>query len=410
MSLCAVFTTSEAADTNSQIAIVGGGLSGTLAAAILGRAGYDVCLIDRHAEYPVDFRAEHLDGDMIAALRRLELLDQITFGLYRGETVALARHGKIVGTAETVNYGLRYEALVNRARALLPPNVSTVTGRVTNIQTSTDVQRVQLADGRVFTARLIVLATGQGYALTKLLNIRRKTLREGHSLTFGFEVVSLQSSGFPHPFVVYQREKIEDRIDYFAAFTMGSRTRVNLFTYRAYKEPWTKSFIANPDAELRRVLPGLESVIGPYQALGPVEARPVDLYVSENVAQDGVVVVGDAYQSSCPATGMGILRLLTDIEQLSQVHIPRWLATPGMSAGKLASFYQDSHKQACDAKALHDSEYRRRVSTELSLGWRMHRARVHTMERLQAMRHRQPTARHPRIVQQPTDSASLAPG
>ncbi|MEA2740890.1 MAG: hypothetical protein QOH05_4197, partial [Acetobacteraceae bacterium] len=120
----------------ADVVVVGGGISGTLAATVLGRAGYKVCLIDRYAVYPPDFRAEHLDGPQIDQLRRLGFLDDLTTGLYRGENVTLARSGGIVGITRTINYGLRYEALVNRARANLPPNVQTITGRVAQLETS----------------------------------------------------------------------------------------------------------------------------------------------------------------------------------------------------------------------------------------------------------------------------------
>jgi 2-polyprenyl-6-methoxyphenol hydroxylase-like FAD-dependent oxidoreductase len=231
-------------------------------------------------------------------------------------------------------------------------------------------------------------------------------LREGHSLTFGFHLKPMGPEPFAHPFLVYQRERIEDRIDYFAAFTLFGRTRVNLFTYRDYKEPWTKAFIADPDQGLRGVLPGLEAVMGAYRAYGPVEARPIDLYVSENTAVSGAVVIGDAFQASCPATGMGMVRLLTDIEQLCRFHLPRWLETPGMGEEKIAAFYQDPVKRACDAKALHDSEYRRAASTELGLRWAAHRMRVQMMERVQARLNRFPTAGEAGIT--PHGDASLA--
>ena len=45
------------------IAIIGGGLAGSTAAAILGRAGIPTVLIDPHPVYPFDFRVEKLSGD-----------------------------------------------------------------------------------------------------------------------------------------------------------------------------------------------------------------------------------------------------------------------------------------------------------------------------------------------------------
>ena len=42
----------------TDIAIVGGGLAGSIAAAMLGRAGISAVLIDPHPVYPPDFRVE----------------------------------------------------------------------------------------------------------------------------------------------------------------------------------------------------------------------------------------------------------------------------------------------------------------------------------------------------------------
>jgi 2-polyprenyl-6-methoxyphenol hydroxylase-like FAD-dependent oxidoreductase len=216
-------------------------------------------------------------------------------------------------------------------------------------------------------------------------------------VTFGFDIEPIGKRTFEHSFIVYQREKIRDRIDYLAAFTMGAVTRVNLFTYRDYREPWTQAFVADPMPGLAEVLPGLASVIGDHQVIGPVVARPIDLYTSDRYRRDGVVLIGDAFQASCPATGMGMVRLLTDIEQLTTLHVPRWLETPGMGASKITTFYDDPVKRACDAKAMHDSEYRRAVSTETSLAWRMHRMRVQAMEGLFSWRRHDLASSNPRI-------------
>ena len=47
----------------TDIAIIGGGLAGSTAAAMLGRAGIPAVLIDPHPAYPLDFRVEKISGD-----------------------------------------------------------------------------------------------------------------------------------------------------------------------------------------------------------------------------------------------------------------------------------------------------------------------------------------------------------
>jgi 2-polyprenyl-6-methoxyphenol hydroxylase-like FAD-dependent oxidoreductase len=366
----------------ADVLIIGAGISGTLAATVLGRSGYRVTLVDRHETYPPDFRAEHLDGTMIDQFERLGLLSDLTVGLYRGETVVCGRRGRVIEVARTVNFALRYEQMVNTARRLLPPQVTTIIGRVVDVTASDSVQTVNLADGRTLFGRILIVAAGLGYGLSRRLGITRHTVREAHSLTFGFNMVPKGRPDFDHSYVVYQGEKLGDRIDYLAIFKMGDGTRANLFTYRDYREPWTLAFRADPVRALRQTLPGLSQVIGDFDIEGKVEVRAMDLYKSEGHVRDGVVLIGDVYQTACPAAGNGLSKVLTDIERLCLVHLPVWLATEGMGRDKIAQFYKDPVKRACHAHATHDAEYRRSVTIDHSLGWRFHRTRVYIHRRL----------------------------
>ena len=61
----------------TDILIAGGGLAGSTAAAMLGRAGYGVVLVDPHAVYPPDFRCEKIDGPQARVLRRTGLADAV---------------------------------------------------------------------------------------------------------------------------------------------------------------------------------------------------------------------------------------------------------------------------------------------------------------------------------------------
>jgi len=104
--------------------------------------------------------------------------------------------------------------------------------------------------------------------------------------------------------------------------------------------------------------------------------RVTDLTVASDYRRDGVVLIGDAFQTSCPAAGTGIGRLLNDIDRLCNQHIPTWLATDGMDATKISQFYDDPIKRSCDAEALRIAEYRRAVKVETGVGWKLHRQRV----------------------------------
>jgi len=55
----------------TDVAIIGGGLAGSTAAAMLGRASIPTVLIDPHSTYPFDFRVEKLSrAEQIARFRK----------------------------------------------------------------------------------------------------------------------------------------------------------------------------------------------------------------------------------------------------------------------------------------------------------------------------------------------------
>lgn len=96
-------------------------------------------------------------------------------------------------------------------------------------------------------------------------------------------------------------------------------------------------------------------------------------FVAENVDQNGIVLIGDAFQTSCPAAGTGVTRLLTDIDRLCNVLIPQWLETPGMGKEKIENFYSDPVKQATDMEAMRMAHYRRSLTVNHTLRWNFHR-------------------------------------
>ena len=249
----------------SDVVIVGGGLSGTLAAVLLGRAGYDVTVVDRHREYPPEFRAEQLVGSQADALGRLGVFEALVAGVPRIDHAIAARRGRVIERVHVPHYGLRYEAMVRAARGQLPPPVEFLVGQILDVETSPARQRVRLSGGAAIDCRVVVLATGPGNGLCRRLGIGRRVVRDDHSLAIGFDIVASSDSASGESVLVHYGEAIRDRIDYVSVFPLGPMLRANLFAYRDIHEPWTRSFRQQPRETLCHAMPGLRRFLGDFR-------------------------------------------------------------------------------------------------------------------------------------------------
>jgi 2-polyprenyl-6-methoxyphenol hydroxylase-like FAD-dependent oxidoreductase len=77
----------------TDIAIVGGGLAGATAAAMLGRAGIAAIMIDPHTTYPPDLRCEKLGGTQLRRLHRTGLDEE--YYARRRSTAKFGRRGSV---------------------------------------------------------------------------------------------------------------------------------------------------------------------------------------------------------------------------------------------------------------------------------------------------------------------------
>lgn len=333
----------------TDIAIIGGGLSGSTAAAMLGRAGISTVLIDPHESYPADFRVEKLSGHV--QIERF-LKTGIGESVLRRATFAgenwIARFGRLLDKAPSRQFSILYDSLVNAVRDEIPANVERICAKAVSIETSPERQKVVLANDATISARLIVLANGLNVGLRHQLGITRRIVSACHSISIGFDVVPTGRNAFDFPALTYFSERPSDRIPYISLFPIGSRMRANLFVYRGFDDPWLGELRRAPAETLNAALPRLERITGGFDIPGEIKIRPVDLYVNDASGQPGLVLVGDAFSTSCPAAGTGCDKVFTDVERLCNVHIPDWLASDGMDTAKIATFYADPIKRDCD--------------------------------------------------------------
>jgi 2-polyprenyl-6-methoxyphenol hydroxylase-like FAD-dependent oxidoreductase len=356
----------------TDIAIVGGGLAGSTAAAMLGRAGVATVLVDPHAVYPEDFRCEKLDASQVLLLRKTGLADAVLAAATPDIEVSIARFGRLVEKRPNGQYDILYDDLVNTMRAQMPPAVEVIVGKAASIAASPDRQRLTLSSGAEISARLIVLANGLNLALRERIGIGREVRSPCHSVSIGFDLVPVGRAGFDFRALTYYPEHASDRMAYLTLFPIGTTMRANLFVYRELDDPWLQQMRQDGVGALFSLMPGLRKLTGDVEVRG-VKMRPVDLYVSTGHRQAGVVLVGDAFSTSCPAAGTGCNKVFTDVERLCNVHIPHWLATPGMAVEKIATFYDDPVKVACEAACADKAYYLRSLSTEIGLPWQARR-------------------------------------
>jgi len=364
------------------IAIIGAGLSGSLTAVVLGRAGHRVALIDPYCAYPAEFRVEKIGADQVELLRRLGLLGCVAAASTAVNQVLNARRGHIIDITNAPHYAIFYQDFVNVVRAQLPSSVKFIVGQAVDIKTDKERRQVVLADHAIIDARLVVLATGMAALPRHKLGIVRRTIFKKHSISFGFNIAPAPGATFNFPALTYYGEQVSDSIDYLSLFPIGNVMRANLFTFRGHRDPWVRNLRQQPVKTLVEALPGLQSFLGDFEVLGKVQNWTMDLYVLENYLRDGIVLIGDAFQSSCPAAGTGVSRLLTDVHQLCNVHLPRWFASAGLERGKIAQFYDDPVKRAADDRSTRLAHYRRSLTIDDSLGWKAHRGQVFLRRRM----------------------------
>lgn len=351
------------------VAIVGGGLAGSLCAAMLGRAGISVAMIDPNEVYPPEFRCEKLDGPQMQTVMLTGLADAVLRASTPDRESWVARFGRVVEKRPGDQQGILYDTLVNTVRAQIPAQTTILRTKAQDILTTNDRQTVTLADGTLVDARLVILANGLNIALQQQLGITRKVISARHSISIGFDVRPLGRSTFPFPALTYYADQPSDQMALITLFPIGASMRANLFTYRDARDPWLEAFRQAPEETLFALWPRLRSIMGSFTVTTPIKVRPVDLYVTENYLRPGLVTIGDAFSTSCPAAGTGARKALVDAERLCNEYVPRWLASPGMSRVKMAAFYDDPVKRANDDNSTEKAFALRAFSTDASPAW-----------------------------------------
>jgi 2-polyprenyl-6-methoxyphenol hydroxylase-like FAD-dependent oxidoreductase len=286
----------------------------------------------------------------------------------------------VIDRTRARHLGLLYPDLIQAARGEVPATVQRIIGRVVDIKTGPQRQELGLQDGTSISARLVILATGMGDLLRNKLGIERRMIVAQQSLSFGFMLRPRTTGSFGFEALTSYGERPADALDYLSLFPTRTGMRANLFTFLVPGDERVNALRRDMPRALLAAMPGLRRHLGAFDVIDKVQSWLMDLTVADNVRQDGVVLIGDAYQTSCPAAGRGVSRLLSDVELLCRDYVPRWFETDRMGAEKISGFYADPRKQAMDQSALALSHYRRDLAVARGMRWEIRR-RQHFMRR-----------------------------
>ena len=355
------------------VVIVGAGLAGSTAAVLLARQGIKVTVVDPRKEFPRLFRAEKIEPDQADLLHKFGLLDAVKPRARMIREVVLAKGGRIRHRQKIEQFGISYQDIVNQVRNQIPQEVEFRIGRIQSISADPLQPKVVLADGEEYAARVVLVCCGVNGNLQAKLGVEKDMVADELSMAFGFVIARTDGSGFPFDAVTYRPSSARDRVGYLTLFRIGEILRGNLFAYWPARSSETQDFMRDAKGGLERVLPGLSDVLGDFSIQGRVEACRIDLYRLKECVRPGVVMVADAYQSVCPSTGMGLSKVLTDVDILCNACIPQWFASPGVDPAKIRQFYADARKQQVDDEALMRALRGRRLATDLSLPWQARR-------------------------------------
>lgn len=336
---------------DADVVIVGAGFCGAVSAYNLTQQGIKTILVEQTAIYPDAFRAEKIEPNQADALRRLSLLDcRLPSKPALGDTLNY-RDGELTNFDTIEQYGMNYADTVNNIRKNLQDDVEFINSKVLEINLSEDIQTVITAE-REIKSRLIIIATGGRENLINKVGISRRYQPTLKSLSFAFNIEPNDSEQFKFNGFNYFLTGASDGMDYVTIFKIGDIMRVNVFTQWDTKSPQTKKFKTNPKVEMSHYFPDLIDQIGDYNVVSKVQAFPTVFYRLKDTSKPGVVIVGDDFQSVCPATGTGLDKVTTDVERLCHHYVPNWLKSSGMSASKISQYYDDSEKRLCDNSSL----------------------------------------------------------
>jgi len=341
----------------TDIAIVGAGFTGLSLAHSLVNSGLDlkITLIERQDKYPNNFRSDKIGTYQARRMRELGIFKYMLPSaepmgdiiVYDGENESLMEGNE--------QYGLDYTATIHNLRKELPNTIEFINAAVNDITDSQNGKVVCLSNNTKIHAKLVAVCTGGGNKLIERMGIEKYRSGKLQSLTFGFDIKRKDNSCFDingRKSIIYYNTEFLDGIYFIMIFPLGHRTRCNIFSETDPKSTAAKDLRHHMIDSLPRYFPDIYDKIGEIELASPVQVMPTKLYRIKNFAKDRLIILGDEFQGVNPGTGTGFSKILSEINVLVKIYIPRWINNNDFSKKEISRFYRDRKKLDSDISSM----------------------------------------------------------
>lgn len=326
----------EPAEIKTRVAIVGGGPAGMMSGYLLARAGVEVTVLEKHADFFRDFRGDTIHPSTLEVMHELGLLDEFLMlphqelhGLgvvINGHPVQIADFSHLPTRCKFIALMPQWDFLNFLARAAekFPTFALHLQHEVTDLLF--DGERVagvraKTPDGeRLIQADLVIGADGR-HAITH-------TKAGFHLREFGVPIDVLwmrisKRDGDPKEVLGFFRSGkllvLIDRGDYFQAGLIIAKGTFGEIQQRGF---------AAFHQEIVRLGPFLQDRVAELDDWAEIKLLTVQINRLRRWARDGLLCIGDSAHAMSPAGGVGINLALQDAVAMANLLTPKLRAGP----------------------------------------------------------------------------------